>query len=713
MQESLTNKVLRNQCPVDLHFLRPVRAHTEAEVVATVQRARQAQKVWAALSFEERSRRMKRAGKRMLERRQEVLELIHDEAGKTPGELLMSEAVGPLQYISDWTKVARPWLKPKKLPISFLAFPRKKGVIEMLPRGVVGIISPWNYPLANFFKPVFAALLCGNAVVIKPSEFSPLTAEWFVKRMEEFLPSGVLTLAQGDRQIGRALVQSGIDAVTFTGSFQSGREVAKLAAEQMIPCSVELGGKDAALVFADCDLDRTVAGVMHWALHNAGQACGDIERVYLEEGPNGSFADKFIAQLARAVSALRVHSGDPQHSDVGPTVHSAQLKIIEEHVADAVSKGAKIVCGGKRTGKGLWFEPTVLDHCTQSMKVMQEPTFGPIIPIVRVKDANEAIRLSNDCGYGLNASVWSGNERKATQIARELEVGTAFVNNHAFTGAIPAAPWTGVKKTGYGIANSVFGLQHYTRPRTLVVDRKKTADGWWLPMDANAEDLGQRLALAQIGKLLAAVKIPFLMNRRERTVIDYVRNPQHVSDKVSHLKSARTVSGPRFWGRLFRPFLTKLSDRELRIAQAAMAAIYSVGPNPAPQAALFPPLSQKESAEFILDLYRSMPFPANLGLRATFWVIGFSPVLYLRRFTFFDRLSAEDQFSILKRIDGSRNYMVQQISLLIKMNGSLSHVSTSRFAGVMAGAQKSQLSQADRESAEKNRSDQTFSKLEV
>ena len=694
---------LHNRCPVDLRPLPSVRVSTEQDILEAAALARVAQREWEALGFEKRARLMKQAARMMLARRQEVLELLHEEAGKTPGETLLSEAVGPLQYIKDWVSVARPWLKPRRLPVSRLAFPRKSGTIEMLPRGVVGVIAPWNYPLANFFKPVFAALLCGNSVIIKPSEYSPRTAEWFVKIMGESLPAGVLSLVQGGKDVGQSLIRSGVDALTFTGSFESGREVASLAAERMIPCSVELGGKDAAIVFADCDLDRTVAGIMHWALHNAGQACGDIERVYVE----ASIADRFIEKLANAVSRLRVQSGDTQNSDMGPCGNNAQLSVVEEHVADAMNQGAKLVCGGKRTGKGLWFEPTILDGCNHSMKVMREPTFGPVIPIVRVKDAQEAILLANDCEYGLNASIWSKDIRRATSLAKQLLVGTAFVNNHAFTGAIPAAPWTGVKKTGYGVANSVFALQHYTRPRTMVIDRNKSADGWWFPMDAVAEELGHCLADAQIGKVLSALKVPFLMATRQRTVMSFIRGAEggHGAKASLFLQDRRPVRGAVYQGlawfrlqlmKLVRRALPRLSRWELAWGKAAMETIYSSDESGgASRLTTMIPLSKENADSFLEDIYQHLPFPANLSMRATLWMVGLAPMVKQRKLKTLDRLPPEERLEILQSFSRSESYLLRQSALLLKMNGALSHASTTRMHAVIEGGDAPQAPEAN------------------
>ncbi len=668
---------IRNLSPVDGRKMPAVLVTPETQVKGLVGKSRLAQRKWSALTFEQRASVMKKAGRLMLERRQELLELLHDEGGKPAGEVLMGEALGALQFITDWIKVARPFLKEKKVPISPLAFPGKSAVVQSVPRGVVGIIAPWNFPVANFFKPVFAALLCGNTVVLKPSEFAPRSGAWFVKVMGEVLPEDVLIVIQGDKTVGTALIHSGIDALTFTGSSASGRIVAKQAGELLIPCSVELGGKDAAIVLADCDLERTVAGIMHWSLTNAGQACGDIERVYVEE----KIADQFVERLANAVSRLRV-SGNPATSDLGPVMTKPQLEIVKEHVGDAIARGAKVVCGGKPTGKGLYFEPTVIDHCADpEMLVLTEPTFGPVIPIVRVQNADQAVTLSNKCEYGLNASVWSKNLKKADMIARQLEVGTAFINNHAFTGAIPAAAWGGVKKTGAGIANSTFALHHYTRPRTVVLDKNSKPDAWWLPMDSVLEELGNRLAEAQVGNVLAAVKVPLLLAQRQKTVMKFVKS---AAPAVTQLPRAKATT-PRPFSSLrikvrgalekgFEALQPALTAAEKRWGRAASMATFSGVPGAALQ-----PLPVHQAEEAVEDVYDALPFPANAGYRATLWAVGLAPVVLKRKLQLFDQLPPEEQQQILKGFAKSDSYLLRQVALLIKTTGSFSHVSTTRF----------------------------------
>ncbi len=507
---------LENVSPVDGRALSPVPI-TE-DLAEKVRDARVAQPAWEALGFEERARRLERAARRIVERRAEAMQLLHDEVGKTPPDALMGEVMGALQFVRDYVVMARPHLAPRRLPLSPMAFPGKSGVTELVPRGVVAILTPWNFPLATFFRPVFGALLCGNAVVLKPSEHCPRMGAWFGRVLSEVLPPHVLEVVQGGPALGAELLRSRIDAVTFTGSTATGREVARVCAERLIPVSLELGGKDAAIVLSDCALERTVAGITYWALTNTGQSCGAIERVLVED----PIADRFVDALAGTVSRLRV-TGDPSTSDVGPLANARQLEIVEAHVNDALAKGAVLRAGGRRTGKGSWFEPTVLDRCTAEMLVMREPTFGPVIAVRRVANAESAVHAANDCAYGLTASVWSADVARAEAYARRLHVGTAYVNNHSFTGAVPAAPWTGVKDTGTGVASGVFALDHYTRPRTIAIDRNDAPDAWWFPMDARLEELGNRLAEALLGNPLAAAKVPVLLWQRERSVIDLVR----------------------------------------------------------------------------------------------------------------------------------------------------------------------------------------------
>ncbi len=583
--------------------------------------ARAAQPGFEALGFKARASLLKKAGKEMLQRYREVAALLELEAHKIYPEILLSEAIGPLQYIKDWIKVAKPFLKPQRVPIPAMAFPGKKATRTQVARGVVGIITPFNYPFGNFFKPVFAALLSGNSVIIKPSEYTPKTADWFVEIMNRYLPAGVLQLHHGAGEAGAELILSGIDAVTFTGSYATGQKVAKLAAERMIPCSFELGGKDAALVLADCDLDRTVAGILHWAFHNAGQSCGAIDRVYVEE----AIADQFVERLAAAASKL--------DGMIGPVVPPHHPQFLQALITDALDKGAALPLstewGGVRGG--------VLDHCNHAMRIMREPTFGPLLPIMRVKSGEDAIAFVNDSDYGLCGSVWSKDITRATQLAKQFHVGTAYVNNHSFTGAIPAAPWTGVKHTGYGIANSEFSLAHYTRPFTVVIDRKKSPDAWWFPLNSIATKLGECLAKAQLGDLTAAIQIPWLIFKRQRQVLDFVRQKK------------------------------KLFDFETRWGQVIMESL------------VWRDASAVESQNFVRQVYTDLPSFSAFGMRAAIWLLALAPIWKFKAFKTIDQLGEDMRTNLLSDLYKSKTYLVRQLTMLMKLHGANLHAATTKI----------------------------------
>jgi acyl-CoA reductase-like NAD-dependent aldehyde dehydrogenase len=499
--------------PADGSPLEPVTSSTVDDVTAAAARARAAQPAWAALPLSERERAIDHFATRLLERRAEAIAVLAQEMGRSPADNLFHEIAAAREFTRSVIRAGRVALAPEKIRLSALDWPGKKVVVEAVPRGLVGIIAPWNYPLANFYKHFFPAVLSGNAVLLKPSEHTPRCGAWFARQCAEVFPRDLVQVVQGGSAIGEAVIDA-VDAVTFTGSVPTGKRVAARAGERLIPCSVELGGKDAAIVLADCDLDRTVAGILFWATHNAGQDCSAIERVYVE----ASIADRFVAQLAAAARKLRVASPGVV-GDLGPLQNERQLEIVEEHVEEARRLGAKVLCGGARTGHGYGYAATVIDDCAQTMKVVREETFGPVIAVVRVKDAEEAIAKANDSRYGLTGSVWTTDLDRGAALARRMEVGIAFVNNHSIAGALPEIPWTGVKDTGPGVASSRHAYPTFVRRRTVFVDSNRKPDPIWYPADDSLTAFGEALVQRGLGGGLGVmVKLVGLLGKRVKAI---------------------------------------------------------------------------------------------------------------------------------------------------------------------------------------------------
>jgi acyl-CoA reductase-like NAD-dependent aldehyde dehydrogenase len=337
------------------------------------------------------------------------------------------------------------------------------------PHGVVGVISPWNYPLTLSLESVLAALICGNGVVLKPSEHTPLVGEAIRDLLREAaLPSGLFGVVNGDRETGQALIDAGMDKLVFIGSVEGGRQVAARAARNVTPCTLELGGKDAAIVLEDADLPRAARGIAWGATLNSGQACLGIERVYVVD----SVADRFLEQLCTHMQELRVGPGAQDDNDIAAITTEEQLARIQAHVDDAVAKGARCLCGGKRLlGAGRFFAPTVLVDVTADMLITHEETFGPVLTVEPVQDSNEAVEFTNAVTYGLTCSIWTRDLRRGRELAARIRVGDVAINEHGAPAGLAEIPWGGIKCSGYGKTRGQEGLlemvvtKHVSWPR--------------------------------------------------------------------------------------------------------------------------------------------------------------------------------------------------------------------------------------------------------
>ncbi|MBW2269673.1 MAG: aldehyde dehydrogenase family protein [Deltaproteobacteria bacterium] len=457
---------LRLANPATLAPLGEIEVGAAADVHAAVERARKAQLGWADLSFEERGRYLQRVVRVILERHDEIVATISSETGKPPTEALATEVMTACDALHFYAKRARRILGERRVPLHLML--TKKLRVIYKPLGVVGIITPWNFPFVLALNPVAQALMAGNAIVLKPSEATPFSA----RLVEELfsaagLPEGVLNVVLGDGETGAALVEADVDKIVFTGSVATGRRVAEACGRQLVPCTLELGGKDPMIVCADADLERAARGAVYGAFANSGQVCTSTERVYVVD----EVADRFTQLCVDATSELR--QGSTGEFDVGAIIWPQQLDTIEAHVADALQRGATLLTGGRRNPNeaGFYYEPTILTNVSHEMRVMRDETFGPLLPIMRVPDEAAALRYANDSRYGLNANVWTRNKHKGAEMARAIESGCVVVNDCMVTYAVTEAPFGGVKESGIGRVNGEMGLRGYCHAQSIVIDR--------------------------------------------------------------------------------------------------------------------------------------------------------------------------------------------------------------------------------------------------
>jgi acyl-CoA reductase-like NAD-dependent aldehyde dehydrogenase len=439
------------------------------EVKELVARARAAQPAWEALGFEERGRYLLRMQKWITDNAERIIATIVSETGKTYEDAQLAEIMYGAAAFGFWAKEAEGFLADEHVKSANPLVKGKKLIVRYRPVGVVGVIGPWNFPLTNSFGDCIPAMAAGNAVILKPSEVTPLTSLLMADGLRECgLPEGVFQVATGDGSTGTAMVDE-VDFVMFTGSTRTGKKVMERAAKTLTPVSLELGGKDPMIVLADADLERAANAASFYSMNNGGQVCISVERVYVEE----PVYDAFVSKVTDKVRALRQgRPGEPGAVDVGAITFPPQLDIIEKHVQDAVKKGARVLVGGKQAdGPGLYYEPTVLVDVDHSMSCMTEETFGPTLPIMRVSDADEALRLANDSPYGLAASVWTKDVRRGEQIARRVEAGAVCVNDAQVNYTALELPMGGWKTSGLGTRHGAGGIRKYTQSQTLLVTR--------------------------------------------------------------------------------------------------------------------------------------------------------------------------------------------------------------------------------------------------
>jgi acyl-CoA reductase-like NAD-dependent aldehyde dehydrogenase len=447
-----------------------VPALSSEDVAQLAERARAAQPAWEELGFESRARVMRRAQKWMVDNVERVIDVVVSETGKTYEDAQLGDygyAVGALGF---WAKEAEGYLADESVPSwTNPAVAGKKLIIRYAPVGVIGVIGPWNFPIANSFGDCIPAMMAGNSVILKPSEVTPLSSLLLAEMMRECgLPDGVFQVATGDGATGAALIEH-VDCLMFTGSTRTGRAVLKGAAERVIPCYLELGGKDPMIVCADANLERAANAAAFYSMNNGGQVCISVERVYVEE----PVYDEFVSKVTEKVRGLRQGApGEAGSVDVGAVTFPPQIEIVDEHVRDAVERGARVLVGGqRREGDGRFYEPTVLVDVDHSMKIMTDETFGPTLPIMKVADAEEALRLANDTEYGLQASVWTRDVERGEALARRVQAGAVCVNDAQVNYTALNLPMGGWKTSGLGTRHGAGGIRKYTKTQSLLITK--------------------------------------------------------------------------------------------------------------------------------------------------------------------------------------------------------------------------------------------------
>lgn len=476
---------MRSVNPATLDVVWEAPAATEEGIDAAVGAAAAAQKAWRGVSAEERRRRFDALVETLLDRADEIARVITAETGKPLVEAYTAElfvAAESARWVgrnADRVRGVERLRTPR-----LVAFKRARVINE--PLGVVGVISPWNFPLGVPFTQVAAVVGMGNAGVLKPSELTPLTGEWVARVFREAgFPPDLVRVVHGARETGRTLVEAdGVARILFTGSVEAGRAVAAEAAPLLRPVTLELGGKDPFVVFADCDLDRAVAGALWGSFTNCGQVCAGAERIYVER----RLYDGFVERLASGAARLRIGRGDDPDIDLGPVITEAQRERVEELVDDATASGASVVAGGGRPETGLpgWFyEPTVLAGERIEGRVAEEELFGPVVTVEPFDTEQEAVSLANASPYGLGASVWTTDAGRARRVSAALDAGSVWTNDIAYSYYVAQAPWGGRRSSGYGQTHGLEGLRALVSPKYVDADSGRVPVPWWYPYGAD------------------------------------------------------------------------------------------------------------------------------------------------------------------------------------------------------------------------------------
>jgi len=467
-------------------------------------RARAAHTAWSAVPIEKRCAQLHVLGEMLMASRDTLADAVVSESGKPRTEALFADIFVSLDTAQYFAKSGARFLRPERVPHHSSAGKAKSGRLLYEPVGVIGIISSWNYPLAIPLGQIIPALAAGNAVVCKTSDFTPRCGALIEKLFADAgFPAHLVTIIQGGGEVGQALIDAAPDKIMFTGSVATGRRVAEACAKKLIPSVLELGGKDAMIVLADANLEVAASAAVWGSYTNCGQVCLSVERLFVEE----SIEERFLALCVEKTTKLRLGPGCDPATDVGPLIRPQQVQRMSDLVNDAEARGARVLCGGKpRPDLGEnFFEPTVVAGVNSTMKLFQEETFGPILAVQSVKDAEKAIARANDSSFALAASVWTGDAKRGQAIAARLRAGAVMVNDAISYFGIAEAPHGGCGVSGWGRTHGKAGLLEMVRTKYIDVDRLPGREKpWWYRYGTDLERAADSFLKFEFGGGLAA-----------------------------------------------------------------------------------------------------------------------------------------------------------------------------------------------------------------
>ncbi|MBU8908834.1 aldehyde dehydrogenase family protein [Desertibacillus haloalkaliphilus] len=477
MQE---NNKLHSYHPATGQWIGKVELTATSDVPDLYSKARAAFATWSGLRLPERIKYIRNIRIYMTEHLDDIATVIADDTGKVKTEAVVADLLPVVDGLCHIEKHAKHILSEQKKTTPLLFF-GKKSYVEYIPRGVVLVISPWNYPLQLALIPVVSALVAGNTVILKPSEVTPLVG----KQIEDIvqgagLPPHVVQVAHGGGNLGAALTAGKPDYIFFTGSVRTGKMIQQQAAKDLIPTTLELGGKDPMIVFEDANIERAVQGALWGAFTNSGQVCMSVERLYVHRSIYDSFKEKLVAEVKK------LKQGTAIDDDIGSMTYPQQVEIVKAQVEEAIREGATLEAGVVPEqwdqSSGLFIPPTVLTNVNQEMKVVKEETFGPILPMLPFDTEEESIALANDSNYGLNASVWSSDIKKAKRVASQLLSGNVLINEVIVTVANHHLPFGGIKESGLGRYHGEAGLRDFCHEKSVMVDKgSKNSELYWYP----------------------------------------------------------------------------------------------------------------------------------------------------------------------------------------------------------------------------------------